>query len=87
LPEDHPRVRYFWFAVLHEAAHAICQHHAPNEISEAKDTEQEAEANRLALQWFNGYAARKNLPRFSEDELAHAQQENQERAVRIFEQM
>ena len=76
LCEDNLRVRYFWFAVLHEVAHAVSQHLSPNQITDAENQAQEIEANKLAFEWFNHYLVKKNLPEFSEEELAQAQISN-----------
>ena len=87
LAEDHPKVRYFVFVVLHEIAHAVCQHRPPNQITEEKYSAQEAEAHGLAFSWFNDYLrARKHpdLREFTEQELKQAQTTSQGAAERFF---
>ena len=73
--EDHPDVRYFTFAVLHEIAHAIRNHRPPNEITQEEDAVQEEEAYTLAFRWYNDYLRMNHpdLPPFTEEELRHAQ--------------
>lgn len=78
--EGSPEVRYFYFVVLHEVAHAICQHRPLNEISQKDNDSQEAEANKLAFQWFNEYLEERNsphFPAFTEAELKQAQDVSQ----------
>ena len=79
--EGSPAVRYFVFVVLHEAAHAICRHRPPNEISPEEDAVQEAEANSFAFRTFNDFLTKRNHPdllAFTEEELKRAQAANQE---------
>jgi hypothetical protein len=78
LCEDNPRVRSFWFAVLHEIAHAVSRHLAPSQIAETQNQAQEIEADQLAFEWFNHYLVKKDLPKFSVEELAQAKIANQE---------
>jgi hypothetical protein len=47
--------RYFIFCILHEVAHAVLKHSPPDELSEQKNKNQEDEADRYALKWFNSY--------------------------------
>jgi hypothetical protein len=85
MSEDHPVVRYFMFAALHEAAHAIKQHRPPNEISTEENRAQEDEADALAFEWFNEYIANRNnkyLRPQTEDEVEKAQERNQRLAER-----
>lgn len=49
-------LRYFIFCILHEVAHAVCKHLPPYELSPEKRQDQELEADRYALKWFNDYA-------------------------------
>lgn len=79
--EADAQVRYFVFAVLHEVAHAYCDHRPPNEISKDENDAQEAEANALAFQWFNDFIGQENrpaLPEFTQQELERAQAANRE---------
>src|SRR6267378_13476 len=46
--EGSPEVRYLYFGVLHEVAHAFRQHRLPSEISQEENEHQEAEAEELA---------------------------------------
>ena len=73
MAEDHPTVRYFWFVVLHEVAHAIRLHQAPAELDEVANNLQEIEANNLALAWFNRYLADCGEVAFTTEELMRAQ--------------
>jgi IrrE N-terminal-like domain len=82
LTEDHLRVRYLYFVVLHEVAHAVCDHRPPNEITPEQNQAQEDEANALAFEWFNGYLATKaqtGVALFTAAELAAIQEEMQAR--------
>ena len=82
LAEDHPRVRYLYFVVLHEVAHAVRDHRPPNEITPEENQAQEDEANALAFEWFNGYLATQahtGVALFAEAELAGIQVEMQAR--------
>ncbi len=55
---DHP-ARYFIFAVLHETAHAIQRHKSPrfDRLTAEEIQAQEAEADQLALEWFNQHVS------------------------------
>jgi len=55
-----PEVRYLIFVILHEIAHAYKNHLPSNEIIEKKNSEQEIEANNLALDWFNSFEEKNN---------------------------
>lgn len=82
LAEDHPRVRYLYFVVLHEVAHVVRDHRPPNEITPEENQAQEDEANALAFEWFNGYLATQahtGVALFAEAELAAIQVEVQAR--------
>ncbi len=48
--------RYLVFCVLHEIAHAFLKHSPPDELTGQEDINQEDEANRYALDWYNKYA-------------------------------
>jgi hypothetical protein len=76
--EDDPLVRYLFFVVLHEVAHAVRDHRPPNEISREENQAQEDEANALAFEWFNAYLhanAAKGLVQYTLEELATAQEQ------------
>jgi|SRR6267378_5662071 len=82
--EGSPEVRYLYFGVLHEVAHAFRQHRLPSEISQEENEHQEAEADELAFEWFNGsLQAKANpmLPPFTRKELAKAKATAMTRAV------
>ena len=84
LTEGHPRVRYLYFVVLHEVAHAVRDHRPPNEITPEQNQAQEDEANALAFEWFNGYLATKaqgGVALFTTAELAEIQKEMQVRML------
>lgn len=70
--EDDPKVRYFWFAVLHEVAHAYCDHASPKAISVEENVAQELDADKLAFTWFNDYLKSKKQPEFTDAELKKA---------------
>jgi hypothetical protein len=79
--EADPVVRYFTFVCLHETVHAIRQHRPPNEITVEENNAQEAEADRLALQWINDYLKERShpdMPLMTEEEIARAQARNRE---------
>ena len=82
--EDHPGVRYLYFTVLHEVAHAARNHRPPNEITPEANQAQEDEANALAFEWFNAYLATKaanGLTLYTQAELDAAQAHMQEKMV------
>jgi hypothetical protein len=60
--EGQEDVRYFIFAVLHEMVHVLSNHRPPNLITAAENDAQEEEADRQALDWFNGYVAERANP-------------------------
>jgi hypothetical protein len=77
--EADPIVRYFKFVCLHETVHAVKQHRPPNEITHEENAAQEAEADRLALQWINDYLKERNhrdMPPLTDDEIERAQARN-----------
>ena len=85
LCEDHLLVRYFNYIVLHEVAHAVCNHKPPHEIGGKEggaDKEQEKEADTLACGWLNEYFTKRKCPTFSAEELA----QSKARAARITEE-
>lgn len=70
MDESEANVRYFVFVVLHEVAHAICDHRPPNEISATENSAQEDEADRLAFKWYNDFLitiCHPDLPEFTKD--------------------
>lgn len=73
LSEDHPDVRYFMFAALHEVVHAIKQHRPPTEITSAENEAQEDEANTWALGWYNEYVRQRNSPHLRELTMAEVE--------------
>lgn len=80
--EDHPDVRYLIFVVLHEIVHALQKHRSPllDGLTSEESAAQEAEADRLALDWFNAHIRRRNnrhLRELTEDEVKSAQAKNQ----------
>lgn len=54
--EADKETRYFIFCVLHEVAHVVFKHYPPDELSGKENKDQEGEADRYALEWFNKYA-------------------------------
>jgi hypothetical protein len=76
--EDDPKVRYFWFAVLHEVAHAYRDHVSPAAISAEENAAQEGDADELAYAWFNKYLKSKKQPEFTSAELEKAKAASQE---------
>lgn len=84
IPEDHPTVRYLYFIVLHEVAHAVRDHQPPNEITPEANQAQEDEANALAFAWFNAYLATRaanGLTLYTQEELTAAQALSQQRML------
>ena len=75
---DNLKVRYFLFAVLHEVAHAISDHQAPNKISDGENARQEEEADDLAFEWLNAYLKRVGRAVFTKEELHQAQDASQD---------
>ena len=67
--EIDPSVRYFVFVVLHEIAHAYCDHKAPNDLNEVQSSLQENEADNIAFDWYNEHLKLVNQPLFEEKEL------------------
>lgn len=86
LCENDWKVRYFWFAVLHEVAHAYCDHQAPKAISAEDNLQQEHHADDLAYKWFNEYLKSKSQPLFTDEELEKAKIESQNAWDRAFGQ-
>ena len=82
--EDHPGVRYLYFVVLHEVAHAVRDHRPPSEISPEANQAQEDEANALAFEWLNAHLATKivnGLALYTADELNRAQEHMQSKMI------
>jgi hypothetical protein len=70
--------RYFIFTILHEIAHAILKHSAPDELGPQENQSQEDEANAYALEWFNSYVSEnthKDLAPLTIDEVRGTQTE------------
>lgn len=75
--DGQPEVRYFNFVVLHEVAHAVKRHRSPlcDSLTQMQVADQEAEADDLALEWFNNYVdelANPDLPRLTREEIEEA---------------
>jgi hypothetical protein len=75
--EGHPEVRYFIYVVLHEIAHAIKRHRSPlyDSLTCQQIEDQEAEADTLALTWFNDHIeglANPDLPPLTCEEVDEA---------------
>jgi len=62
--ERQPEVRYFFFVVLHEVVHAVKKHKSPkfDNLTTTENEAQEDEADRIALEWFNGHVKASNNP-------------------------
>ena len=81
--EDRADVRYLIFVVLHEIAHAIKNHRSPllDGVTPEENAAQEAEADRMAYDWFNARVRERNNPylrELTEKEVREAQARNQE---------
>ena len=81
--------RYFIFVVLHEIAHAYLKHLSPklDSLTDSEMEAQEDEADKLALQWFNGYVeARANsfLPKLTRDEIDKAKTKSTKEREKIY---
>ncbi len=80
--EADQQVRYFTFAVFHEVAHAYLKHRYPlfDGISPEENSIQEAEADALAVQWYNDYVREKanyHMPELAVEEIEGARKKNQ----------
>ena len=74
--------RYFIFSILHEVAHAVCKHLPPNELSPQKRQEQELDADKYALKWFNDYAqenSKRGLTPLAIEEIKEQQEKYQKK--------
>lgn len=73
--------KYLIFCVLHEIAHAILKHYPPYKLSAKQNEEQEVEADKYAIKWFNEHVKNSNieLTRISIEEIREIQQEYQKR--------
>jgi hypothetical protein len=76
--EGQPDVRYFIYVALHEVAHAIRKHRSPlyDSLTPEEAEAQEAEADDLALKWFNDHVAElanPYLPPLTREEIEQAQ--------------
>ncbi len=79
--EGQPEVRYFIYVVLHEASHAIMKHKSPkfDELTPEENGAQEAEADAIALEWFNEHVKTRNneyLKQITREEIEQAQSKN-----------
>lgn len=80
--EMHPKARYFIYVVLHELVHVLRAHKSPylDNLTNEEHEAQEAEADNLALKWFNNYIEKKQnkflLP-ITKEEITLAQKESQ----------
>ncbi len=52
--------RYLIFCILHEIAHVVLKHLPPDEISGAENMNQEEEADKYSLGWFNNHVIKHN---------------------------
>jgi hypothetical protein len=59
---DKPEARYFVFTVLHEVSHAIKKHKSKrfDNLTDQENQIQEAEADAIAIKWFNEHIDRNN---------------------------
>lgn len=76
--EGQPEFRYLTYVVLHEVAHAIRRHRSPlyDSLTQEAVALQEAEADSLALEWFNAHVEMVSnpcLPRLTREEIAESQ--------------
>jgi hypothetical protein len=73
--DDEAKARYSIYAVLHEVAHVIRKHKSPrfDDLSNAETQEQEGEADKLALTWFNDHIIKFDLPPITKEEIKAAQ--------------
>ncbi len=76
-------VRYFTFVVLHEVAHAYRKHRSPmfDNITPEENQAQEAEADDLALRWYNAYIRKRANPHLTEltaEEVENAKNKSRE---------
>jgi len=76
--EGQPAVRYFIYVVLHEVVHAVKRHRSPlyDSLMPQEAEAQEAEADDLALKWFNEHIkdlANPYLPPITRDEINDAE--------------
>ncbi len=86
--ENHTQIRYLIFCILHEVAHAICNHHPPDEISSEENNKQEKEATTFAYEWYNRYVKEYNaddLKELTEKEILKHQEKNQNRLKKFLE--
>lgn len=86
--EDQSEVRYFFYVVLHEIAHAIKKHRSPQYDSLTKEEfdAQEQEADDLAFKWFNDHIAEianPHLTAITHVEIELAQDKSQEVMQRL----
>ena len=78
--------RYFIFCILHEIAHAVFKHSPPDELSGEKIKDQEDEADKYAIEWFNSYAlehSNKGLIPIAIEEIRETQEQYQKKIEQI----
>ncbi len=86
--EGQSEVRYFFYVVLHEVAHAIKKHRSPqyDSLTNEEFEAQEKEADDLAFKWFNDHItalANPYLPAITDEEIKLAQTKSQEVMQRL----
>lgn len=87
--EGQPKVRYFIYVVLHEVAHATRKHKSPkfDGLTPEENEAQEAEANALALEWFNEHIKMRNnefLKPITREEVQQAEKKNQDLMEKLY---
>jgi len=86
--EGQSEVRYFFYVVLHEVAHAIKKHRSPqyDSLTDEEFEAQEKEADDLAFRWFNDHItalANPYLPAITDEEIKLPQTKSQEVMQRL----
>jgi len=79
---EHPEVRYFIFAILHEVAHAIKKHKSKkfDKLTDQENIDQEDAADAIALDWFNEHVKElnnENIKPISIEEIRRMREKNQ----------
>jgi hypothetical protein len=87
--EGESDVRYFIYVVLHEVAHVIKQHRSPiyDSLTNDKVEIQEAEADDMALKWFNDHVNiqnNPNMPFLSKEEINIAKGKSQDYMKKLY---
>ena len=88
--EGQPEVRYFIYVVLHEASHAIRKHKSQkfDGLTTEEDKAQEAEADEIALEWFNEHVKARNneyLKPITREEIEQAKSKNQALMKKLYD--